>query len=148
MEKLIERIKKTPLQEREQAIEMYEESDRLSELMKQLIELRREAMIIAKQKDIEYIDKLDNVIRTILEVLVDGQEDIADSIKRIIQEGNAKAFKELMIALGIVIDKRESLLGFDETRSRKEEKKKLRLRVLFNGPDGTRAGVSYEEEQV
>ena len=146
MEKLIERVRKSALMEREQAIEMYEETERLSELMKQLMEMRREVMILARQRDIEYIDKFDNVIKIILETLVESKESLAGSIRQIIESGNAKALKELMIALGITLDKREMLLGFDETRGRREDKKKLKLRVLFSGPDGTRAGVSYEEE--
>ena len=138
----IARVKKTPQQEEEQAAAIIRKGQNLTELVDDLEALRRRVAVEAKHKDIEYVRKTDRVINTILTTLTEHEEDFKNSILRMLKEGKMRDFKELMVAFGVTVDKREALLGFDETRSMK--KRKFRLKVAFKGADGSQAGIMVE----
>ena len=65
-------------------------------------------------------------------------------VDRMLKEGKGKDLQAIMIALGITLDKREQLLGFDESRMRRGEGKRTQFKVVFKGADGSQAGVSVE----
>ena len=112
------------------------------ELSKQELEKRREVQALeARMKDLGYIRKLDEVSETILDILLeDGR--LTNYLKKILDSGNVRAIQHIMVALGVTLDKREKLLGYDETRLK--QTKKTQFKVLFKGADGSQAGVSVE----
>ncbi len=112
------------------------------ELSKQELEKQREVQALeARMKDLGYIRKLDEVSETILDILLeDGR--LTNYLKKILDSGNVRAIQHIMVALGVTLDKREKLLGYDETRLK--QTKKTQFKVLFKGADGSQAGVSVE----
>ncbi len=130
---------------REEIAILKEEIGDLSEINKELDLLRRSTAVDARRKDIRYIRQLDEIMDTMLTGIIENKDDLRQAIKSIIQKGNLKLLKDLMIAFGVAIEKRESLLGFDETRQMK--KRKMNLKVVFRGADGTQAGVSIEQDK-
>lgn len=112
------------------------------ELSRQELEKEREVQALeARLKDIGYIRKLDEVSETILDVLLEDNR-LVNYLKKALADGNARAIQHIMVALGVTLDKREKLLGYDETRA--AQTKKTHFKVLFKGADGSQAGVSVE----
>lgn len=138
------RVKKTTQQEESQAIKLNHQMENLSELAKRLEDMREEAALKARHKDIDYVEKLDDFISTVLDTLIGNRKTLEKSIVKMLEKGEIKKLKELMVALGISVDKRENLLGYDETR-RGADKRKLRLRVVWKGTDGSQGGVDVEQ---
>lgn len=130
--------------EEETAIEIYEEMDKLTVLSKDLEHIRQQVALEARRKDIDYVRKMDVVIDTILTTLTENKQKLSEAIVDMLDKGNMKALKELMVAFAVTVDKREAILGFDETRHAR--KRRMNLRVMFKGPDGTQAGVSIEQD--
>lgn len=116
----------------------------LNELNKQLDLLRRGVAVDSRRKDLLYIRKLDVVIDTVLSGIIDNQKELLSAINKMLKKGDMRGMKDLMVAFGVAVDKRESLLGFDETRHMK--KRRMNLKVVFKGADGSQAGVSVEQE--
>ena len=114
----------------------------MMELQKQELEKRREVQALeARLKDIGYIRRLDEVSETILDVLLEDDR-LVNYLKKILDSGNVRAIQHVMVALGVTLDKREKLLGYDATRA--AQMKKTQFKVLFKGTDGSQAGVSVE----
>lgn len=139
-----ERVKKTQQQEELQAIALNKQMENLSELTRKLEEMREEAALKARYNDIDYVEKLDQFIATVLDTLTDNKKTLEKSIIKMLEKGEVKKLKELMVALGISIDKRETFLGYDESR-RGKDRRKLRLQVVWKGTDGSQAGVNIEQ---
>jgi len=95
----------------------------------------------ARLKDLKYIQKLDKVSETILDVLLEDDR-LTNYLKKALDSGNVRAIQHVMVALGVTLDKREKLLGYDATRA--AQMKKTQFKVLFKGTDGSQAGVSVE----
>ena len=138
------KVKLTPTQETERKLELYDEIQSVTEISQELEALREKAALIARKKDIDYVLQLDEFIETVLSSLANDKHVLAESIAKMLRGGNTKLLKELMVALGISIDKREKLLGFDDQR-RKQDSRKLKFEVLWKGGDGSQAGVKIEE---
>lgn len=103
------------------------------ETLNQLLDQERRLLQVqSRSEDLVFIQQISGKIQLILDKLTD--------------ELLAKARpKDLAISLGILLDKRDQLLGwFDDTRQRK--KQGLRLRVMFQGEGGT-GGVEIETEE-
>ncbi len=131
-----------PQKQNTTAIARVERDVEIIDLSKQELEKRREVQALeARLKDIGYIRKLDEVSETILDVLLEDDR-LVDYLKRILDSGNVRAIQHVMVALGVTLDKREKLLGYDETRA--AQTKKTQFKVLFKGADGSQAGVSVE----
>ena len=112
------------------------------ELQKQELEKRREVLALeARLKDLRYIQKLDEVSETILDVLLEDDR-LTNYLKKALDSGNVRAIQHILVSLGVTLDKREKLLGYDETRA--AQTKKTQFKVLFKGADGSQAGVSVE----
>ncbi len=141
---MLDRVKKTINDENNQTAEIYEDMDSLVEVSRQLQEMREKAALEARYNDIEYVNKIDDFISTILDSISENQEGLAKTVVKMLEQGDTKRLKDLMVALGISIDKREALLGYDEDR-RGGNKRKMRLRVAWKGTDGSEGGVSIEE---
>jgi len=135
----------SPLRETEMKLELYDQMQSIAEITEELERLRERAALVARKRDIDYVMQLDEVVETILSTLVDNKANLANFVTKILQSGNARHLKELMVALGVTIDKREALLGFDQERSKGGQKKKMRFEVLWKGGDGSQAGVKIEE---
>lgn len=109
---------------------------------KQELEKRREVQALeARMKDLRYIQKLDEVSETILNVLLEDDR-LANYLVKALDSGNVRAIQHILVSLGVTLDKREKLLGYDETRLK--QTKKTQFKVLFKGADGSQAGVSVE----
>jgi|BioPla2DNA2_1021312.scaffolds.fasta_scaffold128426_2 hypothetical protein len=109
---------------------------------KQELEKRREVLALeARLKDLRYIQKLDEVSETILDVLLEDDR-LTNYLKKALDSGNVRAIQHILVSLGVTLDKREKLLGYDETRA--AQTKKTQFKVLFKGADGSQAGVSVE----
>ncbi len=137
-------VKLSPMQETERKLELYDEMKSISDINKELESLREKAALVARKKDIDYVLQLDEFIETVLSTLAKDKVALSESISKMISGGNIKLLKELMVAIGITIDKREKLLGFDDQR-RRQDGKKLKFEVLWKGGDGSQAGVKIEE---
>ncbi len=126
-------------------LEIIGEIDDLTAITQRLDDIRKEVAVEARRKDIDYIRKMDVVMDTILTTLEDNKDKLSAAILEMLEKGNMKGLKELMVAFAVTVDKREGMLGFDETRQAR--KRRMNLRVMFKGPDGTQAGVSIEQEE-
>ncbi len=126
--------------------EMQDQMISLAELNKNLEHLRAKAAVMSRQKDMDYVQKLETLIEQILNTVTDAVGDdpelLSESIKKLIVEGNMQEIKHLMVAMSIASDKREQLLGFDHTR---QNDKKKKIQVMFKSSSGDQAGVSIEE---
>lgn len=104
--------------------------DRNLQELSELLQKRRDRIAItSREKDLEYVDKIDKKIEDIL---------LNISAEKLQKAG----VKDIAIAFGIMLDKREMLLGFDESRQKK--KKGIKLQVMWKGDGG--GGVQVETE--
>jgi hypothetical protein len=132
-----------PAVETEKKIKAQEAIDSLAVYAQDLTEMRKQASIEARKADIDYINKLDRFISTTLEAITEDPETWKEIVKQMLQRGKMRELKDLMVSLGITMDKRESLLAFDDTRV-KPSKKKLKLNVVWQGSDGSKMGAQAE----
>ena len=144
---------KTPEQELEHKAELQNELNSLDALTKSLnekmlTEKREEMMLTSRLKDIEYVNKMDELISIILDVLTeDGVKDkLRAGITKALEKGDMKQLKELMVAFAIPVDKREQLLGFDSTRTG-DNKKKAKISFMFSGSNGEKCAGQVEVDQ-
>lgn len=107
----------------------------------QLAMARQKSALEARLKDIKYTSELSDLIEVMLESLTEDPKVFKKTIKTVIEKGKMKELKELMVALGIAIDKREALLSYDEHRQQKKGKLKLQVRWMGGAP----GGVQIEE---
>lgn len=107
----------------------------------QLTMERQKMALEARLKDIKYTSELGDLIEIFLETLTEDPKTFKKVIKKIIEKGQMKELKDLMVALGIAIDKREALLGYDEHRQQKKGKMRLQVRWMGSAP----GGVQIEE---
>jgi len=105
----------------------------IEELSEQLDRKRQLAALQAREDDIKHTDQLNELLETMLDALTQDKEAFKKAIAKCVEKGEMKQIKELMIALGIAIDKREVLLSYDEQRQPK--KSRLKLQVMWK--DGT-----------
>jgi hypothetical protein len=99
----------------------------------------------ARMKDLTYVYQLDQVTSTFLDKLTEDDK-LEMFLNRILEKGTGKDLQHVMIALGVTLDKREKMLSYDSERA-DSQKRKTRLKVMFQGSDGTQAGVSVETEE-
>ncbi len=107
----------------------------------QLAVERQKMALEARLNDIKYTSELSDLVETMLESLTEDPKIFKKSIKTVIEKGKMKELKDLMVALGIAIDKREALLGYDENRQQKKGKTRLQVRWMGGAP----GGVQIEE---
>jgi hypothetical protein len=110
-----------------------------------LVAKREKKALEARMKDLVYIDQIDQITAKLVDKLLEDDK-LEKFIDRMLEEGKGRDLQAIMIALGITLDKREKLLGFDEERLRRGEGKKTMFKVVFKGADGSQAGVSVETE--
>jgi len=124
-----------------------EERERLAQIDKsrtELARIREVKAIEARLKDLEYIEKLDQVGESILDILLEDDRMI-NHLKKALESASAKQLQHILVSLGVTLDKREKLLGYDEERAKQGlGAKKTKFQVVFRGPDGAQAGVSVE----
>jgi len=135
--KNVEATDLVPAELKEQVIAEIEEQ-------KDVLALHREKKALeARKKDLVLIEDIDKISRKLIDRLLDGDR-LDKFVDRMLKEGKGKDLQAIMIALGITLDKREQLLGFDESRMRRGEGKRTQFKVVFKGADGSQAGVSVE----
>jgi len=130
---LTEKIKKPVSQEIAERAALKNDIETLTDLKNQLEERRNEANLLARLNDVEYVEKLDLFVSTVLDALTEDPEVTKEAIKTMVKSGNAAKLQNLMTTLGIAMDKRETLMGFDETRVGDRSKKKLKLQLAWKG---------------
>jgi transcription elongation factor GreA-like protein len=111
----------------------------IESLTAQLSQERQLAALQARMDDLKHTEKLSDLLETMLDALTEDKEAFRKAVLKSVEKGEMKQIKELLIALGIAIDKREVLLGYDEQRQQK--KSKLKLQVLWKEGGG---GVQIE----
>ena len=135
--KNVEATDLVPAELKEQVIAEIEEQ-------KDVLALHREKKALeARKKDLVLIEDIDKISRKLIDRLLDGDR-LDKFVDRMLKEGKGKDLQSIMIALGITLDKREKLLGFDESRMQRGEGKRTQFKVVFKGADGSQAGVSVE----
>jgi hypothetical protein len=143
-----ENIIKTAEQEKRQIDKVRKELMSLTDMTDKLVERREEFAIESKMNDITYVRALDVLIKNVLDGLVEAVQDekiLNQVIKDTLKEGNFKALKDLMVSFGIVMEKRELLLGFDETRvTTAADKKRMKLKIAWQGANGEQNAVQVE----
>ena len=103
---------------------------------KQELEKRREVLALeARLKDLRYIQKLDEVSETILDVLLEDDR-LTNYLKKALDSGNVRAIQHILVSLGVTLDKREKLLGYDETRAAQTKKTQFKLSLIHIFPSG------------
>ena len=136
----------TPEEENVEVALVENEIVSLSDITRQLDELRERAALMSREKDIDYVSKLEVTMEAILEslnqVIGNNPELLANTIYGLIKGGRMDQVKHMMVALSIAADKREQLLGFDPTRS---DTKRKKIQVMFKSSNGEQAGVSIEQ---
>ncbi len=131
-------------------IAVIEERERLAKIDKsrtELARIREVKAIEARLKDLEYIEKLDKVGESILDILLEDDR-MVKHLKKALASASAKQLQHILVSLGVTLDKREKLLGYDEERAKQGlGAKKTKFQVVFRGPDGAQAGVSVETNE-
>ena len=120
----------------------------MAEIEKQtdVLAMKREKKSLeARMKDLVYIDQIDKITGKLVDKLLE-EGKLEDFLDRMLEKGTGKDLQAIMISLGITLDKREKLLGFDTDRLQRE-KKKTQFKVVFKGADGSQAGVSVESSE-
>lgn len=135
---------KTPVQETEQAIAIQEKMESLAEMHEKLVERQREVALDSRKRDLDIIEKLASVVENILDPLMEetSKPELKKAIEKIVAAGDFKKLREIMYVVDSALERREALLGFDETRE--DNRKKCKLRFLFKGKDGSMAGTEIE----
>lgn len=109
------------------------------------LQIRQEQTAIeARYKDLEYLKMLEDIIESAYQALKEVQAETPEKFKEMVtkalNKGDFKQFRELMTALGIVFDKREQLLSFDETRKQKGVGI-TEFEFRFASPEGAQMGA-------
>jgi 23S rRNA maturation mini-RNase III len=141
---LMQAAVKTPVQETEQAIAIQEKMESLAEMHEKLVERQREVALDSRKRDLDIIEKLASVVENILDPLMEetSKPELKKAIEKIVAAGDFKKLREIMHVVDSALERREALLGFDETRE--DNRKKCKLRFLFKGKDGSMAGTEIE----
>jgi len=124
--------------------------EKLATLANELEERRQEVALTERERDIEYIERMDDMLRSFLnafaEVLQEGEITLKESIKKALENGRFDRIRDMMVAmLGIPMDKREALLSFDETRQKKKGGR-MKLEVVWKNNTGEQCGVRVEAD--
>lgn len=109
------------------------------------LQIRQEQTAIeARYKDLEYLKMLEDIVegayQALKEVQAETPEKFKEMVTKALNKGDFKQFRELMTALGIVFDKREQLLSFDETRKQKGVGI-TEFEFRFASPEGAQMGA-------
>jgi hypothetical protein len=132
----------------EQSLQWEQHMEKLATLADALEERRQEVALAEREKDIEYIEKvdvlLDGILDAFVDVLKEDNEAFKKSVRKVLESGKLMHLKELMIALGVAMDKREMLLGFDNSRG--GNKKRMKLEVVWKSKSGEQCGVRVEAD--
>lgn len=140
---VMNQVIQSPKQELDKKIETQEQIDSLVTMTQDLIDMRKRASMQARMNDIKYVKQIDEFMGTVLEAITEDKEVLKTAIVNVIKQGKMTQFKHLMTALGIATDKRQMLLGFDETRdSGKQNEQKLQLQVVWENEKGGKMGVN------
>ncbi len=101
----------------------------------------------AREKDLYFVEGLSNISQTIVEKMLES-DNLQKFIDKLLKEGKGKDLQALMISLGITLDKREQLLGYDDTRRQQGlgGGRRTKFEVVFKGADGSQAGVRVETD--
>lgn len=112
--------------------------------LKDLKVRQEQTAIEARYKDLEYLKMLEDIVegayQALKEVQAETPEKFKEMVTKALNKGDFKQFKELMTALGIVFDKREQLLSFDETRKQKGVGI-TEFEFRFASPEGAQMGA-------
>lgn len=142
IETIVENVESTdlvPAELKEQVIAELEEQ-------KDVLALHREKKSLeARMKDLVYIDQIDQITAKLVDKLLE-EDKLEKFLDRMLEEGKGKDLQAIMISLGITLDKREKLLGFDQERLQRDKKRQT-FKVVFKGADGSQAGVSVESSE-
>ena len=142
IETIVENVESTdlvPAELKEQVIAELEEQ-------KDVLALHREKKSLeARMKDLVYIDRIDQITAKFVDKLLE-EDKLEKFLDRMLEEGKGKDLQAIMISLGITLDKREKLLGFDQERLQRDKKRQT-FKVVFKGADGSQAGVSVESSE-
>lgn len=142
IETIVENVESTdlvPAELKEQVIAELEEQ-------KDVLALHREKKSLeARMKDLVYIDQIDQITAKFVDKLLE-EDKLEKFLDRMLEEGKGKDLQAIMISLGITLDKREKLLGFDQERLQRDKKRQT-FKVVFKGADGSQAGVSVESSE-
>jgi hypothetical protein len=145
---LISRAKKSVGKEIDEKTNIMGQMESLAQMAIDLAKRREEMSLRARKQDIEYVEKLDTLVKTVLDALIseDSVKAFAAQIPKLIADGQLQKLTSIMTSLGIAIDKREMFLSFDQTRAGAggKNKSKLKLNLLWKGGDGEPMGVQAE----
>lgn len=127
--------------EKERSNILKTEADDLKTLTAELVALRERANVDGRIKNLNHIKKLDEFIEGVLDKLTSPDMfDLLDAgMKAAIAKGDIKQYKELMVAIGIALDKKNAMIddsGFTDGR-----KKNVKIAVNFANNGSTQIGV-------
>lgn len=120
--------------------------EELSQKTEELDSLREKMSIDAKFKDLEYVESIDSFISAVLGAMAEIKNDpraLKTAVKTMIANGQFTKLRDLFTALGIAVDKRNEMLGYDSSRQQ-AGKRKLKLQVLWKGSTGDGAAIQAE----
>jgi hypothetical protein len=135
----------------EQSLQWEAHMERLATLANELEERRQEVALAEREKDLEYVDKLDRLLDTFLTAMAEVLEEengetLKQALRQALEKGRLNQIKEMVVAmLGIPMDKREALLSFDETRQKKKGGR-MKLEVVWKNNTGEQCGVRVEAD--
>ena len=134
----------------EQSLQWEHYMEKMSVMANALTERQHEVALIERKKDIEYVEKIDDLLSVFLnsftEVIHEDEKLFKGYIRKAFETGKFNQIRDMMISmLGIPLDKREMLLGFDETRQKKRSDH-VKLEVVWKNNSGEQCGVRIEKE--
>jgi hypothetical protein len=116
----------------------------ITALTAELVALRERANIDGRIKNLNHMKKLDEFLTGILDMLTKPEsiELMEQAMARALNKGDLKQVKELMVAIGIALDKKNAMIsesGFTDGR-----RKNVKIAVNFANDGNTQVGVSVD----
>lgn len=135
----------------EQSLQWEAQMEKMATLANELEERRQMTALAEREKDLEYVEKLDRLLDSFLTALSEVMEEengetLKNTLRQALEKGRLNQIKEMVLAmLAIPMDKREALLGFDDTRQKKKGGR-MKLEVVWQNNDGNQCGVRVEAD--
>jgi hypothetical protein len=114
----------------------------LKALTAELVALRERANVQGRIKNLKLIEKIDSFLENMMDMLTTEQmnERMETAMFKALEKGDIKQVKELMVAIGIALDKKNAMLessGFTDGN-----KRHVKIAVNFANDGSTQVGVN------
>jgi hypothetical protein len=128
--------------ERERANVLKAEIVDLKTLTAELVSLRERANVQGRITNLQLIEKIDSFLTNMMDMLTTDEmnQRMEQAMFKALEKGDVKQVKELMVAIGIALDKKNAMIegsGFTDGK-----KKNVKIAVNFANDGSTQVGVN------